>query len=401
MKIPQLKNNTNSYLNTLIAIVILTIPFYAQRIPLINTSLSILTLGMLLLSVMLFTFYHKSIITILKKEFLLWLFALLFVVSLIPSLVLYPTIHSGGVFLEWILFPALTSFLLYTYTRTSSHAFITIQNTLTLTLFIISIISIIYFILDIKTFDGRLSAFYPSPNHLALFIAPLIPITIAQFLTSKHTLFKALSILTLLLSTLVLFFTNSFISSVSVIVTLIFITFVHTKKKRLFILPLLLFFILISVVGFHKITSIELNPTHNPFFSRTEIWTVATHHIQNNPLLSTGPIDTFQQVYLEAQPLYTPYNTWSSPTPHNLILTLWISGGFFTVLFFCLLCSRWLYLTFNSYKKTKNATILLYTAAFLTILLTSLFDTPFWKNDLSFLFWIIIIFGMHQTFEQI
>ncbi len=391
MKTSQIKNNTDIYLNTLITIVILTIPFYAQRIPLMNISLSILTIGMLILSVTLLILYHKSIFTAFKKESLLWLFTLLFIVSFIPSLALHPTIHGGGVFLEWLLLPALTGFLLYTYTRTNAHTFITIQNALTLTLFIVSIISLTYFVLDIKTFDSRLSAFYPSPNHLALFIAPLIPIAIAHFFTSKYILFKIFSLLTVLLSTLVLFFTNSFISSISVIVALVFVAFVYIEKKILFFLPLLLFVVLIGIISFHKITNIELNPIHNPLFSRTEIWTVAIQHVQNNLLFTANSIDNFQHIYLEAQPLHKPYNTWSAPTPHNLILTLWISGGFFTVLFFCLLCSRWFHLAFHTYKKTKNATILLYIAAFLTVLLSSIFDTPFWKNDLSLLFWIIII----------
>ena len=391
MKILLSKNNTNLYLNIIITITIVIIPFYAHRIPLAHTSISILTLSMLILSTTLFIFYHKNIIPTFKKESLLWLFVLLFIISFIPSLALHPTIHGAGVFLEWLLLPALTGFLLYAHICTNSHAFTTIQNALTLTLFIVSIISLTYFVLGIKTFDGRLSAFYPSPNHLALFIAPLIPIVIAQFFASKHILSKAFSLLTFSLSTLVLFFTNSFLSSISILIALIFITLIHLRAKKIFLLFFLLFFIFISIISFHKITNIELNPVHNPLFSRTEIWTVAIQHIQNNLLFNTNPIDDFQHIYLEAQPLYKPYNTWSAPTPHNLILTLWISGGFFTILFFCLVCSRWFYITFNSYKKTKNTAILLYIAAFLTILLAGIFDTSFWKNDLSFLFWIIII----------
>ena len=391
MKTIHSKNNIELYSNILIIITIIIIPFYAHRIPLVHTSISILTISMLMLSTILFISYHKNIISTFKRKSLLWLFALLFIISFIPSLVLHPTIHGTGVFLEWILLPTLTCFLLYIYTHINSHVYTTIQNVLVFSLFMVNIISLTYFVLNIKTFDGRLSAFYPSPNHLALFIAPLIPIVIAQFSSSKHITYKAFSLLTFLLSTLVLFFTNSFTSSISVIIALIFIALIYSKTKKLFFFSILPIFILISIISFHKITSIELNPTHNPIFSRIEIWTVAIYHVQNNLLLNTNPIDYFQQIYLKMQPFYQPYNTWSAPTPHNLILTLWISGGFFTVLFFCLICSRWFYIAFKSYRKTKNTTILLYIAAFLTILLAGIFDTPFWKNDLSFLFWIIII----------
>jgi len=401
MKILSIKNNITFYLNTLISVVILTIPLYALRLTFVNTSVSVLTISMFILSTILLIIYHKNIFITLKKEPLLWTFALLFVISFIPSLLLNFTVHGSGVFIEWIFLPALTSFLIYIHTTKNSHAYITIQTALSFTLFIVSIIALIYFILNIKTFDDRLTAFYPSPNHLAFFIAPLIPIAIAQFLNTKHILFKIFLLVTLLSSVLTLFLTNSFISSISIIVALMFITFVHTQKKQLLLISLFLFFIFLSIVSFHKITNIEISPVHNPLFSRIEIWTVATYQIQNNPLLNTHPIDDFQQIYLDAQPLYTPYNTWSAPTPHNLILTLWISGGFFTVLFFCLICARSIYFIILSYTKTKSTTILFYLAALLTILLTGIFDTSFWKNDLSFLLWLIIILGINQKFAKI
>ncbi len=395
MKILQPTNNTNSYLDILIIIIILIIPLYAQRIPItINTSISILTLGMLILSIILFIIHHKNIIILLKKESLLWLFVLFFIISFIPSLILHPTIHGYGVFIEWILLPALTGFLLYIHIHTSPYMFNTIKNTLIFTLFIVNIISLIYFILNIKTFDNRLSAFYPSPNHLALFIAPIIPIIIAQFFNSKHIFIKIYYFLTFLLSVFILFFTNSFTSSISVIVVLMFITYICITKKQLFTFILLPLIIFIGIFSFHKIINTELNFIHNPLFSRIEIWRVAINHIQNNSLLNLDSIDNFQQIYLNAQPLYTPYNTWSAPTPHNLLLTLWISGGgFFSMLFFCLICSRLFYIVFTSYDKIKKTT-LCYLAAFLIIILSSVFDTPFWKNDLSILFWLIFILNI-------
>jgi len=396
MKTLQLKNTRALCLNILISIVILTIPFYAQRIALLNTSLSVLTINLVVLSITLFITSRKRIIAVFKKEYLLWLFAALFIVSFIPSLLLNPNAHGIGVFFEWLLMPAITGFLLHAYIQSAAHTFKTVRNTLLFTLFIISVIAVTYFILDIKTFDGRLSAFYPSPNHLALFITPIIPLLIAQFFNLKRIPSKIVYLSIFILSLFVLFFTNSFISSASLIISLSFITLIYVQKKKLLLSILLMFFIIISIIISHKITSIELNSTHNPLFSRAEIWTVAIHHIQTNTFLNTNHIDSFGQIYLEAQPFYAPYNTWSAPTPHNLFLTLWISSGFITVLFFCLLCSRWLYITFHFYKKTKNATILFYVAALLIILLSGIFDTPFWKNDLSLLFWIIFILGINQ-----
>ncbi|XLQ20750.1 MAG: O-antigen ligase family protein [Candidatus Moraniibacteriota bacterium] len=215
---------------------------------------------------------------------------------------------------------------------------------------------------------------------------------------------------TVILTCIVLFFTNSLTSSFVFIFILFIISIIliknyyirsgrtcpsTTKSLMLFILGL--FFILsILFITYHKISNINPDFSRSSLSSRHEIWTVATNHLQKNTLINTSGINDFQQIYLDAQRYYPPYLHWSAPTPHNLLLTLWTSGGFFTVLFFCLLCSRWLYLSASSYIKTKNATILFYIAAFLTILLTSLFDTPFWKNDLSIIFWILLLFGLQK-----
>jgi O-antigen ligase len=122
------------------------------------------------------------------------------------------------------------------------------------------------------------------------------------------------------------------------------------------------------------------------------IWDSTVFILQKNILIS-GSIDDFQNSYLTVQPYFQQYLEWSAPTPHNLLLTLWISGGFFSVLFFCLVCSRWLYISIHTYNTSKNTYILLYVGALCTVLLSSVIDTNYWKNDLSIIFWIIIALG--------
>ncbi len=385
------QNKITPYINVLIFITILSIPLYFFRLNILSISVSILTLNLFILSVALFAINYKSLLSTFKNNSIFWILSLLFLLSFIPALLLHPTIHGLGVFIEWITIPILASFLLATHILKHSHTQILIQNALTTTLFFVSIVSLVYLFLGQLTFDGRLNAFYPSPNHLAMFITPLIFITIATFLTSRTKYTKIFSIITLILAIIVLFYTNSFTSIISLIIALSIVIFIKSKKKIILFFVIFTAMVFIIFATYNKLSNLNQNFERNSLVSRIEIWKVASNHIQQNTLISTNGIDTFQDIYITAQPLYKPYLHWSAPTPHNLLLTLWISGGFFTILFFSLLCARWLYTTSSSYVKTKNATILLYIAAFCAILLTGFIDTPYWKNDLSIVLWILFI----------
>lgn len=375
--------------NLLLFATILSIPLYFIRIPLFTTSLSILTCFLIILSITLLIVHHKNISTIFKKEKILWYLALFFVLSFVPALFFHPSLHSFGVFIEWLFMPTLTGFLIFIHTTQQLNARTWISVGMLTILFFVSCISLLYLSHNTTTFDGRLQAYFLSPNHLAMFIAPLIFFVLAYFTTTRSLFIKIIVCITLLCSLTTLFFTYSFSTLFTLLFLGIIISFILIKRKIFLFFTILLMIISLFFIGYQKIIHSNIDWQRNSFASRLMIWDSATFYIQNNTILSSS-IDNFQQDYLSAQPYFEPYLEWSAPTPHNLLLTLWISGGFFSVLFFCLLCTRWLYLSIHTYHKTKNTTILLYIAALLTILLTGLLDTPYWKNDLSIIFWIII-----------
>lgn len=375
--------------NLLLFATILSIPLYFIRIPLFTTSLSILTCFLIILSIALLIVHHKHISTIFKKEKNLWYLALFFVLSFVPALIFHPSLHSFGVFIEWLFMPTLTGFLIFIHTTQQLNARTWISVGMLTILFFVSCISLLYLSHNTTTFDGRLQAYFLSPNHLAMFIAPLIFFVLAYFITTRSLAIKIIILLTLLFSLTTLFFTYSFSTLFTLLFLSIVIAFILIKQKIFLFFTILLMIISLFFVSYQKIIHSNIDWQRNSFASRLMIWDSATLYIQNNTIMSSG-IDNFQQNYLSAQPYFEPYLEWSAPTPHNLLLTLWISGGFFSVLFFCLLCARWLYLSTYTYYKTKSTEILLYITALLTILLSGLFDTPYWKNDLSIIFWIII-----------
>ncbi|OGI21597.1 MAG: hypothetical protein A3J06_01000 [Candidatus Moranbacteria bacterium RIFCSPLOWO2_02_FULL_48_19] len=94
----------------------------------------------------------------------------------------------------------------------------------------------------------------------------------------------------------------------------------------------------------------------------------------------------FQEVYLEYQKYFPPYLEWAVPQPHNLYLAVWLQTGLLGLIGFILLVSRAIILLIKN--KSRESALLL---GLLTLyLIYGLFDTPFFKTDLAFSFWLVI-----------
>ncbi|MEK7124040.1 MAG: hypothetical protein AAB851_04070, partial [Patescibacteria group bacterium] len=100
--------------------------------------------------------------------------------------------------------------------------------------------------------------------------------------------------------------------------------------------------------------------------------------------------------YLGYQKYFPPYLEWAVPQPHNLFLAFWLQTG---IAGFC-----GLILIIFSFFKEKTAALkqnggglfhhqnynFWLAAAMSVILIHGLIDTPYFKNDLSALFWLIL-----------
>ena len=72
------------------------------------------------------------------------------------------------------------------------------------------------------------------------------------------------------------------------------------------------------------------------------------------------------------------------------------SGGLIFTTLFILTIIYWTLKMFLEIKKSNNGDTetFFYLLIILTIMISGIFDTPYWKNDLAFLFWIVIVLGM-------
>ena len=391
-------HNKNDLLDALLVLTIIIIPLYQLRVPIFSTSLSVLTFSCIILDLFFLSLYVKHIFHFLYNE-LLWIYMILFCCAFIPSLLLHPSTHAIGVFVEWIFVPLLTCFLISIHATHNIQSARRIFFALIASLFTVTILSLIYLFQDILTFDHRLTAFFLSPNHLALYITPLICI-VGILGIYKNKFLHFFQILLAFSALCVLFHTQSFNTILALSCASLLYVF-HISKNKLFLLFFI--FLLTSIVfftGYQKILSIDHDITHNSFGSRITIWQTTFFLTQKEPLFGYE-IDSFQSHYLSAQKFFLPYPNWAVPTPHNLFLTLFFSGGFFSLLFFSIISSRILYILYTNLSSSKNRPVIFYGMGFITILCASVADTPFWKNDLSFLFWLfVVMIYIHSSSAQ-
>ena len=312
------------------------------------------------------------------------------------------TLAGLGILKSWFVLPIVFSFLLLSEMKTEND-FILVTNSIFLATFLVSLTALIYKFLGVVTFDGRLSAFYESPNYLAMFVAPGIICGIYLAYVNKKKSAETFSIilLALFLECLVLFFTQSYANWLGLFVTIVLVFVILLKSKKLLV-ALFLLFIFASILFASQLSSakslaIITNNPHSSLASRIMIWKASFLMLEKNPLVGIGP-GNFQKTYLSLQSYFPPYLEWAVPQPHNLFLAFWLQTGLLGILSFVGI----LYFSINSavhmLKNKKNAPKAIFLLAFFSyIVIVGIFDTPYWKNDLSFLFWILIALTIHAN----
>lgn len=300
-----------------------------------------------------------------------------------------------GILKGWFLFPMLFAFSFYLNTKNESRledAFRSIYFSTVL----VGIIGIIYKLLGIVTYDNRLHAFYLSPNHLAMFLAIGI-ILGAYFIASKKQ--PWLHMVAMIILLIPLYFTYSYGAWMTVFVSMLFIIFLlinSRKRKFLGSFLLICFFIIIffTQLNTEKLSSITNFSSRSSLASRQTIWKVSEVLIKKQPIVGIGP-GNFQSSYLAMQPVFEPFLEWAVPQPHNIFLAFWLQTGVVGLIGFIVLLFSVFHMLWKVFRNKKNTALAASVFAFfLYTILHGIIDTPYWKNDLSFLFWIFLSFTL-------
>ncbi len=243
---------------------------------------------------------------------------------------------------------------------------------------------------DWIAWDGRLRGPFLSPNHLAMFLAPAIPM--AGFLLADKTV-RTKGIIVSVFLTIEVFFTGS-VGALLGVAAGVFVAWVFTGMKKISKKTTLIILAAIAggvVVFVLKVGLFLEDIQRSSAASRFAIWRAATRILADHPLWGIG-VGTFQEYYLSYQKYFEPYLEWAVPQPHNILLATWLQVGLVGAVGFAIVVAAF----FRQIWKGRNeqSKKALYAALFgsvVVILIHGLTDTPVWKNDLAVLFWSLLV----------
>lgn len=302
-----------------------------------------------------------------------------------------------GIIKSWFLLPLVFGFIILTEIKKITDL-TAILKTIFLSSFLISILSLFYPIFNELTYDGRLRGFYLSPNHLAMILIPGSLIGLWDILKSKKiNFFKLIYLLPILVT---IFFTHSYGAWLTLIFSTLLLLFFNHKRLILFFL-ILIFTLILAEYPSEKFQHLSNFQIKSSATSRIVIWQSAKKIIADHWFWGIGA-GNFQEKYLAYQPYFKPYPEWAVPQPHNLFLAFWLQTGLLGLGGFLYLLISWgtkiiKILIFSKDFYQKRFSLLIF-VLFFSHLIYGLIDTPYWKNDLSLIFWIIIYLGLQLEF---
>lgn len=337
----------------------------------------------------------------------------LLILGLLVSMAINYNFRPGlGIIKSWFIFPLILAFIVKTEFSEKKSS---VLSAIFLSALAVSIIGIIYIFIGRTTFDGRLSAFYPSPNYLAMFLAPGIIIGVscimyhvsciknfkfesASWRTNLKLFFFIASFSIILFS---FYLTYSYAAWISAATSIALVAIIEKINKKNF-LQIASFRLLTLIMAIFVLAAIQWN---NPKFqdlitlnersslaSRVMIWKSAAKMAADNPVFGIGP-GSFQNKYLEYQKYFPPYLEWAVPQPHNLYLAFWLQAGILGLLSFVFIMFAWLKDLIKKIRLGGDYELKIILAIMIYILLHGLVDTTYWKNDLAVIFWTVFVLG--------
>ncbi len=262
--------------------------------------------------------------------------------------------------------------------------------------------SLIYFVLDIKD-NGRLSGFYNSPNFLVMVLEIFLPIVVAFLFFRKNAFWQGLLFFLIIIASMVVFIsTQSFGGALAIAAAGFWMLFFVSLKKRpatfyfaAILTGLCLFLFFIAVFNSGKIDRFLVGSSQSSINSRLPIWKASLNVLKNNWVLGIGPNSFLNEFHLKQKELGLDLDFLVVPQPHNIYLAFWLEGGVLGLVGF-------LWIVKNAFKnlidklKLENQKDLRWLAiglggSLMAILVHGFFDTPYFKIDLAYYFWVIIL----------
>lgn len=278
----------------------------------------------------------------------------------------------------------------------------------------------------------RVVSFFGYPNAVGLFLAPLILLFIGRGYQSikEKNIYESIFLSgTIITSILAIFFAKSEGALIGVVVAVFFFALFVNKKLRItaitgFLLTLIIVFSYLPLKNY-IIQKVSLNDLSGQI--RKQQWietkkmlaagrlftgaglsayqkTVAPYH-QEGIFLKNDDPNWLEKIRTSAeyrQKMWQPTEVYMYP--HNIFLNFWSELGILGALLFCWIIAKFLWQSASFFWSQKNSSerflALGLFSAMIALTFHGLVDVPYFKNDLSALFWVLIALLGGLTLKQ-
>ena len=263
---------------------------------------------------------------------------------------------------------------------------------------------------------------FPQPNFLGLYLGPIIVLCFGQIINlwregKKYSFPYIFYLITFILSFTAILAARSEGAIIGVLAGLIFLA-LWFKKGRwpiIIIVVVLILFVLILPTTRSWLAQITYQKLSGQL--RLNIWQGTLAMIKTHPFFGVG-LRGYQKLAPQYQePYYSPQtkqlvSVETHPYPHNLFLAIWVELGILGLIVFLWILVKFFYQGFSNIIQTiqtyptrsfdrsprrmtgantlNRFFIIFILAAMMVILVHGSVDTPYFKNDLAVLFWLII-----------
>lgn len=248
---------------------------------------------------------------------------------------------------------------------------------------------------EFLTADGRASGPFESANYLSLYLGPLVVYGVLQSLEGRYWDFRrSIRLVLTFLVTVGLYFTESYAAWLGVAAAIgLWAVFSFNKLPKKWRSILLMGFVtsivvlFLSQLGTDKLLQFFEFSERSSSSVRLEVYEISLSLIAQNPFfgLGLGQFEWFYQTEAVNILGHAPFE-WVMLHSHNIFLAMWLNVGLLGLAAFIWMCSKALAWLFENDKKGRSV------AAFMLValLVHGLFDTPYFKNDLAFQFWLLM-----------
>jgi len=242
--------------------------------------------------------------------------------------------------------------------------------------------------------DGRASGPFESANYLALYVGPLVVYGLFAFTAARTRADKIFLGLSTVLCIAGLYSTQSYAAFIAVFVAVSvgILIFLRRAQPKWFYGALAggavcALVLVLSQIGTGKFAQFLDFSGRSSSSVRIQVYTIALDLIRAHPFLGIGLGQFEQQYQVTAVSALgqTPFE-WNMLHPHNLFLAAWLSMGLLGLVAFVALFWKALPWLFEKNSKERSFAALM----LVCILVHGLFDTPVFKNDLAFQFWLLM-----------